>query len=60
MIAICNRGGAEMARGITAYSSNEAELIAGHRSYVFERLLGFCGPAEIVHRDNLVMNTSQL
>ena len=60
MIAICDRGGAEIARGIAAYSSSEAELIAGHRSYVFERLLGFRGPAEIIHRDNLVLHGSRL
>jgi glutamate 5-kinase len=55
IIVVRNRAGAELARGITAYSSQEAELIAGHRSHVFEHLLGFKGPDELIHRDDLVL-----
>jgi glutamate 5-kinase len=58
IIAVCNRQGAEVARGIATYSSQDAGLIAGHRSHVFGRLLGFKGPDEIIHCDNLVLTVA--
>jgi glutamate 5-kinase len=58
IIAIRDQHGGEIARGITAYSSREAKLLAGHRSHVFERLLGFKGPAEIIHCNDLVLASS--
>jgi glutamate 5-kinase len=60
IIAVRDRHAAEVARGITAYSDREAKLLAGHRSHVFERLLGFKGPAEIIHRSNLVLTSPSL
>jgi len=47
--------GRELARGITAYGSAEAEVIRGAgRGMVAERL-GYNGPTEIIHRDDLVL-----
>jgi len=48
--------GAEIARGLVAYQSTEAELIAGRRSSDIEALLGYVGRDEIIHRDDLVVN----
>jgi glutamate 5-kinase len=47
--------GLRIARGLAAYSSEEAAIIAGHRSEDFETLLGFRGRDEIIHRDDLVL-----
>ncbi|MDE1906461.1 MAG: glutamate 5-kinase [Rhodospirillales bacterium] len=47
--------GARIARGLTAYSSTDSATIAGHRSEDFEKLLGFRGRDEVIHRDDLVL-----
>jgi glutamate 5-kinase len=47
--------GARVARGLAAYSSADAAVIAGHRSEDFETLLGFRGRDEVIHRDDLVL-----
>jgi glutamate 5-kinase len=47
--------GAELARGISAYNSDEARAIAGQPSARFEALLGYTGPDALIHRDDLVM-----
>lgn len=47
--------GTRLARGLAAYSSADALVIAGHRSDDFETLLGFRGRDEVIHRDDLVL-----
>ena len=47
--------GREVARGLSAYSSADAMLIAGRRSGEIEALLGYRGREELIHRDDLVM-----
>jgi glutamate 5-kinase len=47
--------GALLARGLAAYSSADAAVIAGHRSEDFETLLGWRGRDEVIHRDDLVL-----
>jgi glutamate 5-kinase len=47
--------GAEIARGLSAYSSTEAERIRGRRSSELEALLGYRGRDELIHRDDLVL-----
>jgi glutamate 5-kinase len=56
--AVVVRGpdGAEVARGLSAYSSADAERIRGRRSQDLESLLGFRGRDEMVHRDDLVLS----
>ena len=53
--------GEELARGLSAYASIDAERIAGHRSDEIEAILGWRGRDEIIHRDDLVLlcNTRQ-
>ena len=48
--------GAEIARGLCAYSRGDAERIQGRRSSELEALLGFRGRDEIIHRDDLVLS----
>jgi glutamate 5-kinase len=47
--------GVEIARGLAAYSSTDAERIRGRRSSDLEGLLGFRGRDEMIHRDDLVL-----
>jgi len=47
--------GRVLARGLVAYAAEDARRIAGHKSAEIEKLLGFRGRDEIVHRDDLVV-----
>jgi glutamate 5-kinase len=47
--------GGQLARGLSAYASTDAERIAGHRSDEIEAILGWRGRDEIIHRDDLVL-----
>jgi len=55
VIAIRSPEGAEIARGLANYSSAEARLICRKASSEFEKLLGYTGEPEMVHRTNLVL-----
>jgi glutamate 5-kinase len=55
VIAIRDSGGAEVARGLANYSSAEARLICRKPSSEFEKLLGYTGETEMIHRTNLVL-----
>jgi glutamate 5-kinase len=54
-LSILDPDGRELARGISAYNSDEARAIAGHASSRIEQLLGYGGPDALIHRDDLVM-----
>jgi glutamate 5-kinase len=54
-VDILSLTGTRLGRGLAAYSSNDARIIAGHRSEDFEALLGFRGRDEVIHRDDLVL-----
>ena len=56
VIAIKGVDGGEVARGLANYSSSEARLICRKSSVEFERLLGYTGEPEMVHRTNLVLS----
>jgi glutamate 5-kinase len=55
--AVVIRGpdGAELARGLSAYSAEDARRIMGHKSAKIEELLGYRGRDEMIHRDDLVL-----
>ncbi|TNF57368.1 MAG: glutamate 5-kinase [Burkholderiales bacterium] len=55
VIAVRDPDGREVARGLANYASSEARLICRRSSGDFERLLGYVGEAEMIHRDNLVL-----
>ncbi len=48
--------GAEIGRGLSAYSAADARAIAGHKSGEIEAILGYRGRDEMIHRDELVMS----
>jgi glutamate 5-kinase len=54
-VSIMGPDGTEIARGICAYSDVDAARIIGRQSADIEKLLGFRGRDEIVHRDDLVL-----
>jgi glutamate 5-kinase len=54
-VSIIGPDGAEIGRGICAYSDVDAARIIGRRSADIETVLGFRGRDEIVHRDDLVL-----
>ncbi len=54
-VSIMGPDGAEVARGICAYSDGDAARIIGRKSAEIEKVLGFRGRDEIVHRDDLVV-----
>lgn len=51
--------GSEIARGLVNYDSSQLRLIAGRHCEEFVEILGFSGPEEAVHRDNMVVLLSQ-
>ena len=55
VIAVLDPSGAAVARGLANYASSEARLIARRPSNEFERILGFSGEPEMIHRDNMVI-----
>ncbi len=55
VIAVRDEQGIEIARGLANYASAEARLLCRKPSTEFEKLLGYTGEPEMVHRDNLVL-----
>lgn len=54
-VSIFGADGRDIARGLTSYSSVDARILQGQRSEEIEKLLGYAGRDEIVHRDNLAL-----
>ena len=55
---IRTRAGGEAGRGLSAYSSADIRLIAGHKSGEIAAILGYRGRDEIIHRDDLVVTNA--
>jgi glutamate 5-kinase len=55
VVDVKNSKGRMLARGLVAYAADDARRIAGRKSAEIEKLLGFRGRDEIVHRDDLVV-----
>jgi glutamate 5-kinase len=49
--------GTVLARGLIAYGADDARRIAGHKSGDIEQLLGYRGRVEMIHRDDLVVES---
>jgi glutamate 5-kinase len=54
-VVVRDPGGREVARGLSAYSSADADRIRGRRSQDLEPLLGYRGRDEMIHRDDMVL-----
>jgi glutamate 5-kinase len=54
-VVVRDAAGVEIARGLAAYSSTDAERIRGRRSSELEGVLGYRDRDEMIHRDDLVL-----
>lgn len=54
-VSVMGADGKELARGLTAFSSAEAEKIMGKKSAEIAKILGYEAEEEVIHRDNLVV-----
>ncbi len=54
-VSVLTTDGAEVARGMVAYSDADAARIIGRKSSQIAELLGFRGRDEMIHRDYLVL-----
>jgi len=52
--------GRTIGRGLIAYDADEAQLIAGRNSREIEAIVGYPGRAEMIHRDDLVLELPAL
>ena len=52
-VAVLDRHGVEIARGLTNYSLEEAAKIQGQKSRDIRKILGQCPYEEVIHRDNI-------
>lgn len=57
-VVVTDMDGRELARGLVAYDSKDARLIAGHKSDEFEALLGYRGRQAMIHRDDLALTVT--
>jgi glutamate 5-kinase len=58
-IIVRDSAGCEIARGLSAYSSADAERLRGKQSGQIEAILGYRGRDEIIHRDDLAITAPQ-
>lgn len=56
-VRLCDLDGNEFAKGVTNYNAMELRRIIGNKSTEIESILGYQYGDEVVHRDNLVINT---
>ena len=55
LVLVRDGDGRVLARGLSAYDSAEAARIIGLRSSMIEQALGYRGPEELVHRNDMAM-----
>jgi glutamate 5-kinase len=53
-VLVLGPSGERLGQGLSAYDSEDAARLAGHRSEEIEALLGWRGRDELIHRDDLV------
>jgi len=54
-VIIRDASGAELGRGLSAYSHEDAQAIMGHKSREISELLGYRGRDELIHRDDMAL-----
>ena len=57
LVVLEDGNGVEVGRGLVNYSAGECRQIAGKASDQFEALLGLCREPELIHRDNLLVDS---
>jgi glutamate 5-kinase len=57
-VRVLDEEGAELARGIAAYNSEDMQRLCLRRSEEIERILGYRYADEVIHRSDLVLTAS--
>jgi glutamate 5-kinase len=55
VVVVRNAAGGELARGLVAYTTEEARKLLRRRTVEIEAILGYRGRNEMIHRDDLVL-----
>jgi glutamate 5-kinase len=55
IVSLTDRGGREIARGLTNYGLRDVLLLRGKNTHEIKRILGFVVHEDVVHRDNLIV-----
>jgi glutamate 5-kinase len=58
-VCVLSENKQEIARGIVNYAAHEAKKIVGKKSCEIEKILGYLGSEEIVHRSDLVITAGE-
>ena len=58
LVLVSDPAGHEIGRGLSAYSVEDVRHILGHKSGDIERILGYRGREEVIHRDDLVLSAA--
>lgn len=58
-VVIRSADGRDLGRGLAAYARGDGERIMGRKIGEIERILGYAGRAELIHRDDMVLNRKQ-
>ena len=58
-ICILTANKQEVARGLANYAAHEAKKLIGRNSTEYENILGYRGSEELVHRDDLVLDSGE-
>ncbi|WP_417671656.1 glutamate 5-kinase [Roseibium sp.] len=59
-VTVLDSDGRNIGRGLVAYDHDEARMIAGRNSREIEAIVGYPGRAEMIHRDDLVLDDAFL
>jgi glutamate 5-kinase len=57
-VVVKSEDGRELGRGLIAYDAADARSLAGRRTVEIEAILGYRGRDEMIHRDDLALNTA--
>jgi glutamate 5-kinase len=55
-VMVKTKDGRMLGKGLSAYSADDVARIKGHKSTEIEKLLGYQGRSEVIHRDDLVID----
>ena len=58
VVAVCDGEGQEFARGLSNYSSDDIRRIRGLKTSEISGVLGHCPYEEVIHRDNMLVTTT--
>lgn len=54
-VEVRTKEGQVVGKGLSAYAASDMRLIKGHKSEDIEKILGYRGRSEVIHRDDLVI-----